>query len=147
MIRLRFVVEGQTEEAGVIDYARIKRDLTLWMKEDQQSDAFFTTMFDLYRLPQDFPGFAEAKRQVDPYQRVKLLENAFAEDIGHQRFVPYLQLYEFEALVLSDPSKFDIRFVEHESGIENLVDLCSKFESPELLDKERFLCHDIRHRR
>src|SRR5262249_16387111 len=97
-------------------------------------DAFFTTMFDLYALPDDFPGYTEARKRTDPYQRIAALEEAFRRDINHLRFVPYIQLHEFEALLLSDPSKFDWEFLEHGEAIQRLVELCDKFSTPELID-------------
>jgi hypothetical protein len=119
---------------GLLDYERAKGDILRWMKEDQQPDAHFTTMFDLYALPDDFPGFAQARRLIDPRQRVAALEESFRRDIEHHRFVPYIQLHEFEALILSDPSKFDWEFIEHAEAIGRLVTLCGAFASPELID-------------
>jgi hypothetical protein len=118
----------------MLDYRRAKKDLLLWMNEDRRLDAFFTTMFDLYALPDDFPGFAAAKREGDPYRRVQALEDAFAADVAHPRFVPYLQLHEFEALLLAEPSCFRARFQEREDGIRRLVAICAGFPSPELID-------------
>jgi hypothetical protein len=54
--------------------------------------------------------------------------------MAHRRFVPYLQLHEFEALILSDPTKFDVRFIEHQKGIQALIVECSSYQSPELID-------------
>lgn len=65
---------GKIYRGGVIDYRRVKSDLVRWMKEDQNTDARFTTMLDLYTLPEDFPRFAEAKQQSDPHGRVAMLE-------------------------------------------------------------------------
>src|SRR2546423_5547215 len=105
---------------GVSSYQRIRRDLERWMKEDMNVDSYFTTMFDLYHLPEDFPALTEAKRQSSPYQRVNMLEESFAGDLAEifsvnviKHFVPYIQLHEFEALILSDPEKFSVRFIEH----------------------------------
>ena len=61
------------------------------MREDHNSRARFTTMFDFYALPGDFPGYEDAGQEGDPYVRVRLLEDALGEDISDQRFVPYLQ--------------------------------------------------------
>jgi hypothetical protein len=119
---------------GLLDYQKAKRDIERWMKEDQRPDAFFTTMFDLYALPADFPGFAEAGRLSEPLARVAALEESFRQDINHQHFIPYIQLHEFEALILSDPSKFDWEFIEHTEAIGRLVSLCASFTSPELID-------------
>ena len=53
---------GVKYRGGLDSYARARNDIVLWMKEDQNPDAFFTTMFDLYALPTDFPGYEEARR-------------------------------------------------------------------------------------
>jgi hypothetical protein len=119
---------------GVSSYQRVKKDLVLWMKEDQNADSFFTTMVDLYRLPNDFPSFVEARLRLEPYQRIEMLEAAFGRDIGNPRFIPYIQLHEFEALLLVEPSQFDVQFAEYATGIQNLVALSAQFASPELID-------------
>ncbi|CAD5914439.1 hypothetical protein PA905_02950 [Planktothrix agardhii CCAP 1459/11A] len=94
----------------------------------------FTTMCDLYALPNDFPGFEEAQKISDPYERVKQLENALFDDINDSRFIPYIQLHEFEALILSDPIKLEERFPNYQSEVQKLVSLCQSFESPELIN-------------
>jgi hypothetical protein len=127
---------------GMSTYQKAKRDLERWMKEDNNSDSFFTTMFDLYALPKDFPKFDESQTQSDPYQRIADLETAFAEDLAQAfstnverlHFTPYIQLHEFEALILSDPEKFSVRFIEHDKQIKRLVALCLSVHSPELIN-------------
>lgn len=119
---------------GLSDYRKVRKDITLWMKEDQKADAYFTTMFDLYALPEDFPGFVQAKKCATPYERVLMLEAEFEKDIAHPRFVPYIQLHEFEALLFSDPLKFDWEFINHDKAIQKLVEISASFDSPELID-------------
>lgn len=120
---------------GVLDYRRLKGDLLRWMGEDDHSDCYFTTMIDLYRLPPDFPRYEDSRRQADPYARVALLEEAFHVDLGHARFIPYLQLHEFEALLLADPRAFDLEFSEHRGAIDSLVNLAGDYESPDLINE------------
>ena len=119
---------------GLKSYSMAKRDIALWMKEDQNPDAFFTTMFDLYALPSDFPDYDQVQRLRDPPERVVRLEEAMRRDIDHPRFVPYLQLHEFEALLLADPQKLEWEYPEHDRAILNLVQMASGFVSPELID-------------
>ena len=119
---------------GLSKFQRAQRDLVLWMKEDQNSDARFSTMFDCYRLPHDFPGYDEARRRTDPYDRVMILEEALGHEMGDSRFIPYLQLHEFEALLLSDPAQLDCEFLEHDRAIQELTNICSNYASPELID-------------
>lgn len=125
---------GVTYRGGLRNYVKVKNDIRAWMMQDQNQDARFTTMFDVYGLPNDFPSFSRAIQAGDPYERVKVLEEALANDIGDPRLVPYLQLHEFEALLLSDPRKFDVQFHERETAIQKLVTLASRFNSPELID-------------
>jgi len=106
-------------------YPVVKKDICTWMKEDRRPDVRFTTMFDLYGLPVDFPGYAEARRQADPYLRVAILERALEADIHAElndtRFLSYVQLHEFEALLLADPRKLDREYLEHDAAIGRLV--------------------------
>lgn len=102
---------------GMLSFGQAMADLDLMCRSKQDGEHekhVFTTMFDLYALPGDFPGFAENEVVADPYSRVHNLEKAFAEAVGDVRFVPYIQLHEFEALLFC--------------GIDHLVKMypCSK---------------------
>jgi hypothetical protein len=103
----RRVEFGRTREkvhrGGLLAYPKLKKDVTNWLKQDR--DAFVTTMVDLYALPDDFPGRAEGNKIKNPYDRVALLEQAFGRDIGLPRFIPNIQLHEFEALLFVDIGK------------------------------------------
>ena len=119
---------------GLPSYQKIKKDIIFWLRQDKHPEARFTTMCDLYALPNDFPEFEEAQKISDPYERVKQLENALFDDINDSRFIPYIQLHEFEALILSDPIKLEERFPNYQSEVQKLVSLCQSFESPELIN-------------
>ena len=126
---------GKKYRGGLISYQKAKADINTWMKEDQSQDCRFTTMFDLYALPDDFPSFQE-KKNDSPYLRVEALERAFAADLHDRRFHPYIQLYEFEALIFADPSQLDWEYLEHSSAIENLVAMVNE-QNPELINDGR----------
>jgi hypothetical protein len=89
----------KSHRGGLISYVKAKRDIQTWMKEDNNSNVFFTTMFDLYALPDDFPGYTESRKLVNPYDKVEYLENALKSDINNNQFIPYLQLHEFETFL------------------------------------------------
>jgi hypothetical protein len=125
-------------KGGWNSYAAAKRHLERWMKQDAGSEVWFTTMFDLYAIPDDFPDLANCKGIQDPFQRVDALESAFSADlrnIGLRHFVPYIQLHEFEALIFANPQKLDSEFLEHRGSIATLVALAAKFASPELINE------------
>jgi hypothetical protein len=125
---------GKIYRGGLLDYQRAEKDLLRWMKEDQRLEAHFTTMFDLYALPEDFPPPQPAGPYKDVYERIAALEAAFASKVNHARFIPYIQLHEFEALLLVDPPKFDWEFIKHQEAIARLQELADRFASPELID-------------
>ena len=125
---------GIKHRGGIRKYAQAKRDTTNWMNEDRNPDARFTTMFDLYRLPTDFPGHENAFRVGDPHERIRILENALSEDISDGRFIPYLRLHEFEALLLSDPWKLEVQFPDRRDEICRLIETVATFGSPELVN-------------
>ncbi|MEW8115742.1 MAG: DUF4276 family protein, partial [Candidatus Thiodiazotropha sp.] len=75
----------------------------------------------------------------DPYRRVSVLEEALSADInresGDNRFIPYIQLHEFETLILADPKQLDWEYLEHDQPIQNLIDMVEKEGgNPELID-------------
>lgn len=119
---------------GLTTYRHASADIRRWVREDRSGSVRFTTMFDLYRLPADFPRYTAAAEVSDPYARVGILEAAMSEDIGDRRFIPYIQLHEFEALLFSDLEKLDAQFPDRRSEIRRLVKTAAKLGSPELVD-------------
>jgi hypothetical protein len=127
---------GKLYRGGMTNYAKAKNDIVRWLKEERgNGDVAFSTMFDLYALPEDFPGFAEAKRLNNPYQKVAAIEEAFARDIDDYRFIPYIQLHEFEALLFVNPQLFEIEYFDTPEAIDELQKIAEKFANPELIDQ------------
>ncbi len=128
----------KTHRGGLISYQKAKNDIETWLKEDNNKEARFSTMFDLYALPTDFPKFEESKKINDPYEKVKFLEKAMADDINDYRFIPYIQLYEFEALVLVNPRNLEFEYMEHEAAIKQLEKVLENHKgNPELINDGR----------
>jgi Domain of unknown function (DUF4276) len=121
----------RVHRGGLQRYAPFKNDIVRRLKEDQSSDAFLSTMIDLYGLPDDFPESQAAISECDPYCRVKRLENALTEDIGDRRFIPYIQLHEFEALLLAMPDKILAYYDGRENEVAELKKLVEEFGGPE----------------
>src|SRR5215216_1714358 len=99
--------KGKVHRGGGRKYAPMKNDILRFLAQEKGRDIFFTTMIDLYAIPAEFPGLTEAEKLRHlPPKRVEALEQAFATDIGDSRFVPYIQLHEYEAYLFSDPTSF-----------------------------------------
>jgi hypothetical protein len=108
------------KRGGIFDYQKIKGDLTRLMNEDRHPETRFTTMVDLYALPREFPGWARADGLNTPQDRVSVLEAAFKADFADNRFFPYIQLHEFEALLYCDLSELQLRVTGSQSGLLKL---------------------------
>ena len=121
---------------GMTTYLKAKNDINRWLLEEKHNtDVAFTTMFDYYALPDDFPGYFEAQQLQDPYQRVAMIETALYDDINDPRFIPYIQLHEFEALLFVNPQKFEIEYFDKPEGITALQAVADNFANPELIDQ------------
>jgi len=81
-----------------------------------------TSLFDVYGLPEDFPQLDACSAEPDTIRRAGLLESAMREDIEDQRFIPYVQRHEFEALVLSGLDHLGEQLVDADAraGLEAL---------------------------
>ena len=98
---------SQAAAGGGLTRQRVLRFLRNTLRE--REDAYVTTFFDLYGLPAEFPGRAEAAREPDPLARARVVEHALHREVVDlagcrpEQFLPHVQPYEFEALLLSPP--------------------------------------------
>ncbi|MEH2248880.1 DUF4276 family protein [Nostoc sp.] len=93
---------GKVHRSGGRYYAPMKNDILRSLREDSNPNVFFTTMIDLYAIHPDFPGLAESESlRQNPIERVEFLEQCFAEDISDYRFIPYIQLHEYDAYLFA----------------------------------------------
>ncbi len=124
---------GRVYRGGISSYVKVRNDLLQWLKECPSSDFRFTTMFDYYALPKDFPGFEQAQNRNSVFDKVHLLEEEFRKDIGDWRFVPYIQVHEFEALLFVEPECLSPIYFDEEA-FAALKNISTDFENPELID-------------
>ena len=82
-------------------WSKWEKDIRRLLKQHKRSNVRVTTMFDLFRLPNGFPGIQEHGLITDTAERCHALERAMAEVFDDLRFIPYLQRHEIEALVLA----------------------------------------------
>lgn len=127
--------KGKVHRGGGRNYLPMKNDILRSLKEDSNSDVFFTTMIDLYAIHPNFPGLAESESlRQNPRQRVEFLEQRFAEDIGDARFIPYIQLHEYEAYLFSDPTCFEFLYDNCSDKVALLKTIADSYETPELIN-------------
>lgn len=127
--------KGRVHRGGGRKYVPMKNDILRILAQEKGGDVFFTTMIDLYAIHTEFPGLGEAEKlRHMPDKRVEALEQAFAKDIGDGRFIPYIQLHEYEAYLFSDPTWFGYFYDHHEKQIAALKAIADGHATPELID-------------
>ncbi len=130
---------GRMYKGGISNYQKVRSDIVRRLSADRRDNLRVSTMIDFYGLPADFPSYYQAYREEDPYKRVETLEAAFAADIRDSRFIPYLSLHEFEALIFSDPNMLRRIYFDNDKQIDGLVAL-SKEVNPEQINDDAETC-------
>lgn len=125
-------------KGGVGAYERTRRDILTIL--GQSADVFCTTMFDYYGMPHDWTGRREA--QTLPHTQKSLaIEQAMAENIykgmgtsfKQERFIPYVQMHEFEALLFTEPSVI-AEVMQQPNALTLLQNITNQFTSPEMIN-------------
>lgn len=122
-------------KGGALTPQRLLGDIRTRLLGD--TTAYCTTLFDYYRLPKGFPGRGEALRGQNTRDRARCicsglteyLRQALGED-AVRRFVPYVQMHEFEGILFSSPVAFATGIGQPQlvSGLQNIRKL---FDTPE----------------
>jgi hypothetical protein len=120
---------------GKCAYAEVKK-LILALLGNPATEVFVTTMIDLYKLPGDFPGYAECSGHEDARKRVEEMERFLSKDVPDRRFVPHLQLHEFEALILTDAPNLAKYYPNRKDELGKLARTVERdFRSPEEVNR------------
>ncbi len=127
------VKKGPDFKGGIVSYGKMRSDLLRLLGDT--SAHIVTTMIDFYGLPPDFPGKRDLPSGTG-YERVTHLEEAFRQDINHPKFIPYLSLHEFEAMLFTNPEQFAQAFPDDRNRLKELAQVKAKFGSPEEIDDQ-----------
>lgn len=116
-------LNNKPAKGGMLKYSKFRNDVLRWIQSDNgRSNTFYTCFIDLYAFPKDneSPYTFEIQQISDPYQKISALEDAIGKDINHPNFIPYVQLHEFEALLLVDPDRLLVMYPDAQMGISKL---------------------------
>jgi hypothetical protein len=125
---------------GVQPWTRVIRELLRFLKED--TNRHVTTMFDYYGLPTDWPGSDDAPH-LGHSQKALTVENAMLSEISGamgnafdvQRFIPYVQMHEFEALLFSSPEILG-KIIPEQDIANDLQSIADSFQTPEEINDD-----------
>lgn len=125
------------KRGGLTTFEKIKNDLELLFKQNSNTrNCFhiFTTMFDFYALPNDFPKYVEAMKIHDKRGIIDFLEKSFYDEVGNKHFIPYIQLHEFEALLFVDIERLKDDYPKSSRKIDQLKKETDKISDPEMIN-------------
>lgn len=132
IIKTKKEIRGPDHKGGVNSYQQVKRDLAPLLN-DTSAD-IVTTMIDYYALPTNFPGY-DLRPNGSCFERVEFMETEFANDINNTKFIPYLQLHEFETLIFACADKLPIAFIDVASKIAQVTAINDAHNSPEEINE------------
>ena len=118
---------------GIVPWWILKRQLEKHLSE---GNVTVTTFIDYYGIKDEhaFPKMDVAKNAHHHIDRVRILEQAMCDDLPDEcrhRFIPHLQLHEFESLLFSDVDVFVRNFADYEFDLQELKKVKAEFPNPE----------------
>lgn len=122
------------QKGGDVKFTRAVKDIGNHLK--QRSDAYVTTFVDYYGLHKDWPGFEAAKSTKEPAQIADALNKATQEAVSQQfgelnpaaRFISFVAVHEYEALLFSSPAILAKELNVKEAEILQIVNECGEPE-------------------
>lgn len=123
---------SKTGKGGNTNYAHFQNTTEILLK--QEKDVLVTSLVDFFRLPNEFPGFEEAKKISSTAKRVEFLEQELGKDIGSGRFIPYIQLHEFEAFLFTKSDGFGVIPSFGPKEISAVGEIIRNYPNPELIN-------------
>ena len=125
-------------KGGNVIFGRLASDVRdhLYNKRN----AYCTTFVDFYGIDANFPGKKEANSKSSLSEKQRVVCDAFEDKLAAtldegpmRRFIPYVQMHEFEGLLFSDPNQ-----LAYGLGSQDLAQqfwaIRNDFETPEHID-------------
>lgn len=122
------------QKGGDVKFERAKNDIGNHLK--QRMDTSVTLLVDYYGIRGDWPGYEESKREKDHTEKYSILtrytdqqvQQLFPEQNQRRRFIPYVSMYETEALYFSDPACLAENLGVPKRKIDAILDECGEPE-------------------
>lgn len=118
---------------GIVPWRSLRLQILNHLRE---AGSFVTMLVDYYGIKEHFgfPGWGESLHIADKKKRIRFLVERMRQDVPEDvryRFIPYIQLHEFEGLLFSDIQAFIANFDSSEAAFDKITDAINQFETPE----------------
>ncbi len=121
-------------KGGNVKFQRLLLDIRQRLLGDQH--CYCTTLMDYYGLPSDFPGKEASDRCTGSYEKLSNISEALSREISLElgaagcRFIPYVQMYEFEGLLFSQ-TRVLAESIQKSNLAEKFGKIRDSFSTPE----------------
>lgn len=127
-------LDPQGQRGGLTNWPAVEADLRGLFVSEPDAAVRFTTLWDFYGTPDTFPGIVSARVAQAGSDRAAIVERALAEHFNEPRFDPYIQMHEFEALVLAALNGLKSLYPQQSPAIEALQAECERVGSCEAIN-------------
>lgn len=122
---------------GIVKWNPLKAQIERHLREGDKP--YVTTFIDYYGISDkhQFPDWDEAHKIPDKGQCIDCLQQAMREDIHEElrsRFIPYIQLHEFEALLFIDEKSIVAAAIDCLIDRTKLRKVLADFPDPETIN-------------
>ena len=140
-IKHKILIENPTirkTHGGIVNWKALKYQIENHLKQD--TTAIVTTLIDYYGMYEhhEYPEWAATQNLIDKTERLAKIENSMLNEIDaglRRRFIPYIQLHEFESLLFSKESAIvDLIPDELLIGKAELEELMVQYPNPEMIN-------------
>lgn len=131
----RCIPTSKSSKGGAVTFERFMRYVRNTLNE--REDTYVTTMLDLYGLDSNFPDYQAALSCIDIYRKAETLESGLVNEVIEkiscrpERFIPYIQPYEFEGLLFSNVERLSQQEPSWTKSLNILQGIRSQFDTPE----------------
>lgn len=119
-------------KGGDLNFDRYRYNVNNLLKREE--DVIITSFIDFFRLKSDFPKYKESLLIANKQNRAEFLEVAISSEIDNPRFIPYIQLHEFEALLFSDTKGIEYIPTLSQKQRQDFVAIIEAFPNPEMIN-------------
>ncbi|MGL5648760.1 MAG: DUF4276 family protein [Clostridium sp.] len=118
---------GKRHKGGVIKFESVVG----YVKRLINSADYVTTLLDYYGIDREFRGYKESLQKSDIKEKKELIEKELELEIMNPKFIPYIQMHEFEGLLFSNPDSFIYIDEKNPSLIDEIKVDISRYLTPE----------------
>lgn len=126
---------------GIVPWLQLLKQIDIHLRTEKS--AYVTTLIDYYGIIQKhgFPQWEESQSFPNINERVASIEQGMKASVEEKlcfRFIPYIQLHEFEGLLFSKIDVFE-RVIPKDDlvGLEELQQTAVTFDNPEMINNSR----------